>query len=72
MRPHTPLLALLLPVLLLGCQEQTQAQNPPSVESAAQSSAKTDTAQTSAAQTDTPQKVTSEEKTVTVDRKSVV
>ncbi|MFB2726757.1 hypothetical protein ACE02H_04745 [Shewanella mangrovisoli] len=70
MHPHTPLLALLLPVLLLGCQEQTQAQNPPNVNKpAAQSSVKTDTAQTSAAQTDTPQKVTTEEKTVTVDKR---
>ncbi|MFB2641039.1 hypothetical protein ACE02D_01890 [Shewanella bicestrii] len=70
MRPHTPLLALLLPVLLLGCQEQTQAQNPSTVDkTAAQSTAQIDTAQTSAAQTDTPPKETSEGKTVTVDKR---
>uniref|UniRef100_Q0HZ80 Uncharacterized protein n=1 Tax=Shewanella sp. (strain MR-7) TaxID=60481 RepID=Q0HZ80_SHESR len=66
MRPHTPLLALLFPVLLLGCQEQTQAQNPPAADKpATQSTAQTSTEQTSAAQTDTPKNVAVELNPVT-------
>lgn len=61
MRPHTPLLALLFPVLLLGCQEQTQAQNPPTADKPATQS----TAQTSATQTDTPKNVAVELNPVT-------
>ncbi|MFV0597034.1 hypothetical protein [Shewanella sp.] len=46
MRPRTPLLVLLLPILLLGCQQQTQAQNSPTADKpATQNPPKTVTAE---------------------------